>query len=519
MQVETTRPFYPTQLPATDTDPKSCHEHPEDVQEKELEKEGADDSFQTQKAFDFSLNFAGFLKQQNKDLRSSRSIIPEDHLREQNFRKNQHSKELIITVAEMCPTKGVVLILGAGDCSNLPLVQLTKLFRKVILVDLDNESLENAKNQLNEELQEKISIKIQDLSGAQKFLETLKKCVSFEEFKATLNTFLETPTFVGHDLANERADLVISSEVLNNLGSSIKNYISYLNETYFGSFTDFLKLLFLSQPWERFVLELTGFHLKQLDSCLKIDSIAYITFCESMVNSPNGYYSTKQTASLVPKPILFQIENTYKNNSPLARKKWIRQIANPESKLEAIFYSPRNATTIFSPREKVPQTRSASEPLMRSHRFKLEGIMEGEVKKKFLTPIRSKQEEASKLQMEENFTAKARESSDSDEPLNTGMKVPPIKFSNKFNAKKNEAYDSESSDTDEEDESEEQIIYSPRQVENEERGYIRQPKNIENMQTWAWAKKAPLGSSKGSRLKRSMSIINKQQQKNPHSEE
>lgn len=496
MQVDPTRPFYQTQLSATDTDPKSCHEHQEDVQEKELEKEDADDSLQTQKAFDFSLNFAGFLKQQNKDLRSSRSIIPEDHLREQNFRKNQHSKELIIAVAERCPTKEVVLILGAGDCSNLPLVQLTKLFRKVVLVDLDNESMENAKNQLNEELQEKISIKIQDLSGAQKFLETLKKCVSFEEFKETLNIFLENPTFVGHDLANERADLVISSEVLNNLGSSLKNYISYLNETYFGSFTDFLKLLFLSQPWERFVLELTGFHLKQLDSCLKIDSIAYITFCESMVNSPNGYYSTKQTASLVPKPILFQIENTYKINSPLARKKWIRKISSPESKLEAIFYSPRNATAIFSPREKVPQTRSASEPLMRRHRFKLEGIRE------------------------ENFIAKAGESSDSDESLTSGMKVPPIKFYNRFNAKKPEAYDnSESSDTDEEDESEEQIIYSPRQVENEERGFIRQPKNIENMQTWAWAKKAPLGSSKGSRLKRSMSIINKSQQKNPYSEE
>lgn len=546
MQLDPTqRLFYPTDLPnATETDPKSCLVSQENQQEKELEKEGSDKK--SKNISDLSLSFIDLIKKQNKGLRSRTSIIPEDTLGEQNFRMARRPKDLIMSVAERCPKKEVVLILGAGDCSNLPLAQLTKLFKKVILVDLDDDSMKHAKNQLSKELQEKVTVKIQDLSGVEKFLAKLKNCVELGEFKEFLNAFLDTPTFASPDLAGEHADLVISSEVLNNLGSSLKNYISHLNETYFGAFSDFLKILFSSQPWERFVLELTKFHLKQLDSCLKVNSIAYITFCDSIEKFTNGYYSTKQIEYLVPKPIVGEIEQNYRSNQALARKKWKKGISNPESKLEVIFQSTRNATTIFSPKEKMFPTRSASEPLMRRRGSKLEGIMEGEIKEKFSTPTRSKRE-AAKLQSLKNLkeqtteTSESLESSDSTKKASSielgesfnrenevnschessdyGVKVPPIKFEGRLKAEKERAYDSSDSSDSEEEEEGEEIIYSPRQDINEERGFIRQPKNTKNMQALAWSKTAPSQSSRGSRL-RSTSIVNRSQQKpNPHSEE
>ena len=46
------------------------------------------------------------------------------------------SRRLILEIAERCPVRERVLVIGAGDCLDVPVAGLAELFAKVILADI-----------------------------------------------------------------------------------------------------------------------------------------------------------------------------------------------------------------------------------------------------------------------------------------------------------------------------------------------------------------------------------------------
>ncbi|MBU4342403.1 MAG: hypothetical protein KKG21_00160 [Candidatus Omnitrophica bacterium] len=60
----------------------------------------------------------------------------------------ERSHKGILAAAERAENKGVAVVLGAGPCMDIPLSELVQTFEKVVLLDLDEESMEAAKEGL-----------------------------------------------------------------------------------------------------------------------------------------------------------------------------------------------------------------------------------------------------------------------------------------------------------------------------------------------------------------------------------
>jgi hypothetical protein len=94
-------------------------------------------------------------------------------------RHEQQSRQLILSAAERVEP-GAAVVLGAGECSEIPLAQLVARFERVTLNDLELTPLEKAvaAADLDAEGRKKIETHVADLTGTtQGLLEKLESCL------------------------------------------------------------------------------------------------------------------------------------------------------------------------------------------------------------------------------------------------------------------------------------------------------------------------------------------------------
>jgi len=75
-----------------------------------------------------------------------------------------NSRKKIISAASRAANREKVVVLGAGYCLDIPVVELAELFEEVVLLDINLEALEKVYRELPENLQKKVIIEPADLS-------------------------------------------------------------------------------------------------------------------------------------------------------------------------------------------------------------------------------------------------------------------------------------------------------------------------------------------------------------------
>lgn len=133
--------------------------------------------------------------------------------------KNNHAN--ILKTAESIETKDSVIILGAGECNDIPLEALAKVFNVVHLIDIDREGMEKAKSKLDStpEYQNRIKIHVQDLTSGksadfkQKAFEIINKATDAETAVKQLQAFWDAfdPHLTETPFVPLKSDLVVSS--------------------------------------------------------------------------------------------------------------------------------------------------------------------------------------------------------------------------------------------------------------------------------------------------------------------
>jgi hypothetical protein len=110
-----------------------------------------------------------------------------------------------------------VLILGAGNCNDMPLDYISERVNQIVLVDIDQNSLNKARRQLPNNAQKKIVLKVQDLNGpyVANILNTITSLARHDEYGKLLiylkNICSTLNDIDGHpNLEEHHYDLVVS---------------------------------------------------------------------------------------------------------------------------------------------------------------------------------------------------------------------------------------------------------------------------------------------------------------------
>ena len=152
----------------------------------------------------------------------------------------EQSRRGILEAARLVRKPGTALVLGASQCREIPLEELARTFDRVVLVDLDAESMSEAVASLPEALQRRVDIRVSDVTSfAQPLMEATARIVEQARTAAaaftalgslydrieTLRRFPELP----------QADLVVSSLVLSELVRYPSTYTAQLVKEKFGA--------------------------------------------------------------------------------------------------------------------------------------------------------------------------------------------------------------------------------------------------------------------------------------------
>src|SRR6185437_11194662 len=70
-----------------------------------------------------------------------------------------------VALEQVSTDETTALIVGAGNCTDIPIKKLATMFKKVRLVDLDKDAMMAAVREIDPSLQEKIEIVQADISG------------------------------------------------------------------------------------------------------------------------------------------------------------------------------------------------------------------------------------------------------------------------------------------------------------------------------------------------------------------
>src|SRR6185437_13573110 len=70
-----------------------------------------------------------------------------------------------VALEQVSTDETTALIVGAGNCTDIPIKKLATMFKKVRLVDLDKDAMMAAVKEIDPALQEKIEIVQADISG------------------------------------------------------------------------------------------------------------------------------------------------------------------------------------------------------------------------------------------------------------------------------------------------------------------------------------------------------------------
>ena len=117
----------------------------------------------------------------------------------------------------------VVMVLGAGSCADIPLEELAKKYR-VVLVDIDEASMKVAMAQLPKNLHQYVSYEVRDLSGGAIFRLSQEvdpiiqtATTGYQAVTRIQEVFAKTPIPVPVLEGTERADLLISSMLVSQI--------------------------------------------------------------------------------------------------------------------------------------------------------------------------------------------------------------------------------------------------------------------------------------------------------------
>ncbi|MEX2301375.1 MAG: hypothetical protein WD733_10585 [Bryobacterales bacterium] len=151
----------------------------------------------------------------------------------------ENSRRRILEAAAKCERRKTALILGAGNCTEIPLEELARRFDEVMLVDLDEESMAAAVEELPEELIPKVQLHVEDVTTfAAPLMNRLLQSVTasdtagqaFERIEEALDKLEPQPS----PFRLPEADLVVSSLVLSELHRYPLNYAGRLVRDKFG---------------------------------------------------------------------------------------------------------------------------------------------------------------------------------------------------------------------------------------------------------------------------------------------
>jgi hypothetical protein len=150
-----------------------------------------------------------------------------------------NSRRRILEAASLCGRHSTVLVLGAGNCTEIPLEELARRFDEVVLLDLDGASMAAAVEELPDELIPKVHLSIADVTRfAAPLMQRLWRAVdesenaaqAFERIAAALHSVEASDPL----RALPDADLIVSSLVLSELHRYPLNYAARIVRDKFG---------------------------------------------------------------------------------------------------------------------------------------------------------------------------------------------------------------------------------------------------------------------------------------------
>jgi hypothetical protein len=163
------------------------------------------------------------------------------------WRHASHNRAFILNAATQVKRRRVAVVLGAGKAYDLPLVELAERFERVVLVDIDAASLASTSAAVvrDADLRRKVELRSMDLTGVTACLARgVENAIATATDAASAETALEAlcssyrlsspPSLMA---PGERADLMVSSLVLSQLGLQQKLMAKKLFEGRFGAIT------------------------------------------------------------------------------------------------------------------------------------------------------------------------------------------------------------------------------------------------------------------------------------------
>lgn len=132
------------------------------------------------------------------------------------------SRRGILEAARLVRTPRTALVLGAGRCIEIPVEELARQFQRVVLVDLDGESLRAALASVPESLRQKVELRHSDMTSfAEPLMEETAHIMERSEAApiaiARLRSLYDRMDALRRPPDLPRADLIVSSLVLSEL--------------------------------------------------------------------------------------------------------------------------------------------------------------------------------------------------------------------------------------------------------------------------------------------------------------
>lgn len=152
----------------------------------------------------------------------------------------EQSRHGILEAARLVRVRGTALVLGAGECREVPLHELARTFDRVVLVDLDEASMTSAVARLPASLRTRVEIRVSDVTSfAEPLMKATASIVARAKTASWALTELESLYDSIHALRRypklPQADLVVSSLVLSELARYPSTYTARLLKESFGT--------------------------------------------------------------------------------------------------------------------------------------------------------------------------------------------------------------------------------------------------------------------------------------------
>jgi len=163
-----------------------------------------------------------------------------------------NSRRLIIQGAQGI-TRDRVIVVGAGNCTDIPLEELTLSFQRVVLYDFDIASIEGARDMLSLELQNRVDLNSQDISsvGALFLRDTIgmvDNTTLERDVVRNIISYMDNMELPKEGISNdEEADYIVCSLVLSTL---MWGEFLYLEQKIADKFGELEATYFLDDIWE-----------------------------------------------------------------------------------------------------------------------------------------------------------------------------------------------------------------------------------------------------------------------------